>query len=435
MTLRLRLADREGREVTQNEATFSWFPASARQIDLRPAVYVHDPGGILPNARAVLREAGVRLAERLEPGVVCLAGAMDDKLLHFVHRGGAALLLALERESLPRTTSGLASVGRDKNGWWGDWASGLNWFKPEGARPGGPWASLPQTTQFDFTFQNVTPKRVLVGFDSDRDFDDLWAGLFLGWVHFPATFAGGFRYGEGKVLATTFDLLRHAGRDPVGVVMLGDLLRFVASDRFAPKKTVEMTRVELSHTLVKTAEEGGTLWRYATEAPAGDWMQPDFDDRARSRTCRFSTRGLSQVTSRTRWSAADIWLRLTVDVPAQGIHAASLRYFHDDDFEVFVNGEPLLTRQGYTVDYEELTLAPDQAALFTPGKNVLCVHCRNHSGPQYVDIGITYEPGAAASSPTSPASADEQGREEGNVAASPREMARHEEKVLQTTGS
>ncbi len=432
VTVRLRLVDRQGREVTRNEEAFSWFPASARQIDLRPAVYVHDPSGILPNARAVLREAGVRLAESLEAGVVCLAGAMDDKLLHFVHRGGAALLLALERESLPRTTSGLASVGRDKNGWWGDWASGLNWFKPEGARPGGPWASLPQTAQFDFTYQNVTPKRVLVGFDPDRDFEDIWAGLFLGWIHFPAAFAGGFRYGDGKVLATTFDLLRHAGRDPVGVVMLGDLLRFVASDRFVPKKTVEMTRVELSHTLVKTAEEGGTEWRYSTEAPPANWTRPGFDDRTWKTGRSGFGRGLSQATSRTRWSAADIWLRLDLDVPAEGMAAASLRYFHDDDLEVFVNGEPLLTRQGYTGDYEDLSLAPDQVALFTPGRNVVCVHCRNHDGPQYVDIGITYEPGSVPQAPRGPAPPAEA---EGNVAASPLEMARHGEKVLQTTGS
>lgn len=433
VTLRLRLVDRDGREVTKNTENLSWFPASCRQIDLRPAVYVHDPLRILRNARGVLREAGVRLAERLEPGVLCLASQMDDKLLHWVHRGGAALLLALERESLPRTTSGLASVGRDKNGWWGDWCTNLNWFRPDGAKRGGPWVSLPQTRQFDFTFQNVVPKRVLVGFDPREDFDDIWAGLFLGWVHFPATFAGGFRYGDGKVLATTFDLLRYADRDPVGVVMLGDLLRFIAGKQFAPKKTVEMTRIELATTLVKTAEEGGTPWRYSTAAPDRRWTQPGYDDRGWKTGKSGFGRGLSQVTARTRWSTAEIWIRLDVEVPAEGIGRASLRFFHDDDVEIFVNGEPLLTRQGYTVEYEDIALAPDQVALFRPGRNVLAIHCRNESGPQYVDLGITYDPPGARTPPVRESLPGE--TTDGNVAESPGRMARHEEKTLQTTRS
>ncbi len=424
VTLRLRLLDIDGKQITENYETLAWFPAAARDIDLRPAVYVHDPLDILPNARTVLRDADVTLAEHLEPGVICLASAADDRLLRFVQRGGAALLLALERESLPRTTSGLASVGRDKNGWWGDWCTNLNWFRSGGGRSGdNPWASLPQTRQFNFTFQGVVPNRVLVGWDAAEDADDIRAGLFLGWVRFPAALAAGFRYGEGKVLATTFDLLRRAPRDPVALVMLGDLLRFVASNRFTPRKTVEMTRVELSRSLVRAADEGGTVWRYRTTEPDTGWTQPDFDDRG-WRTGRGGFgRGVEQARARTRWNTADIYLRLAVEVPAEGIAQASLRYFHDDDMEVFVNGEPLFTRPGYVTDYEEVTLAPDQVALFRPGRNVLAVHCRNHYGPQFVDIGITYDVGAKT-----PEQAGE------NVAASPMMVAHRREMVLQTTG-
>jgi hypothetical protein len=442
VTLRVRLVDKNGAEVTRNHETFSWFPAASRHIELRPAVYVHDPLNALRGAAALLREAGVKVAERLEPGVLCLASQADEKLLHWVQRGGAALLLALERESLPRTTSGLASVGRDKNGWWGDWCSGLNWFRPDGAKAGGPWASLPQTRQFDFTFENVVPKRVLVGWDPKEDFDDIWSGLFLGWVQYPAAFAAGFRYGDGKVLATTFDLLRYADRDPVGVVMLGDLLRFAAGDKFAPRKTVEMTRIELSQTLVKTAEEGGAVWRYRTDRPndSGDWASPEYDDTGvgwKSGKGGFG-RGLSQVTNRTRWNTAEIWLRLEVSVPEGGLSEATLRYFHDDDMEIFVNGEPLLARQGFATDYEDLALAPDQVALFTPGRNVIAVHCRNEVGPQFVDLGITYEPGGAAVPPSrdgSQAAANgSHGRNGENTATTARQVAQHEEGgALQTT--
>ena len=87
-----------------------------------------------------------------------------------------------------------------------------------------------------------------------------------------------------------------------------------------------------------------------------------------------------------------------MEVPDGGISCASLRYFHDDDVEIFVNGEPLLTRSAYTTEYEDLSLAPDQVSLFRPGRNVIAMHCMNVTGPQYVDIGITAELAEATNS-------------------------------------
>jgi hypothetical protein len=432
--LRLRLVDRNGVTVNENYEKFSFFPAERRTIDLPKAVFLHDPTKLLPNARAILTEAGVRIAERLEPGVLCLASAMDEKLLHFVDRGGAALLIAVDRTSLPRTTSGLASLSRDKNGWWGDWCSGLTWFHPDGARRGGPWASLPQTRQFDFTFRNIVPRRVLVGWDAEEDSEDILAGLFLGWIGFPAAFAAGFRYGEGKVLCTTFELMRSARPDPVSIVLLGDLLSYIDSPGFAPKKVALMERIELSHLVVPTGEEGGTTWRYTTTAPGPEWLEAEFDDSAWKKGKSGFGRGLSQVTSRTKWNSTDIWLRLVVEIPDGGISRASLRYFHDDDLEIFVNSEPLLTRSGYTTEYEDLALAPDQAALFQPGKNVIAIHCLNVTGPQFVDIGLTAElAGAVLPVPVDvridPALTDS------NPAADSTHVAERQEGELQLTGN
>ncbi|MBC8101611.1 MAG: hypothetical protein H7Z41_03385 [Cytophagales bacterium] len=391
VSLRLRLTDKNGALVNENYEKFAFFPAEQRHIELPQPVYLHDPTKLLPSARAVLLEAGIILSDRLEPGVLCLASVMDEKLLHFVNRGGAALLLTVDRTSLPRTTSGMTSVSRDKNGWWGDWCSAVNWFRPDGARTDGPWASLPQTRQFDFSFRGIVPRRVLVGWDPETEADDILAGLFLGWIGFPAAFAAGFRYGDGKVLCTTFELLRNAKTDPVSVVVLGDLLKYVGSSRFTPKKVAPMERVELSHTLIRSGEDGGATWRYTTVAPEARWVTPDFDDGAWKKGRSGFGRGLTNVAARTKWSSADIWLRLVVDIPEGGISQASLRYFHDDDFELFVNGEPLLMRPGFTTDYEDLALAPDQTALFRPGKNLVCIHCMNVVGPQFVDIGMTAE--------------------------------------------
>jgi hypothetical protein len=103
-TLHFRLVDRHGALVTENTHALALYPASARDIaGLRAPVYVHDPLGLMPNAAQVLRGAGVRVADQLDDDVICLTSRADDHLLRWIERGGAALLLALERESLPRT--------------------------------------------------------------------------------------------------------------------------------------------------------------------------------------------------------------------------------------------------------------------------------------------------------------------------------------------
>ncbi len=438
--LRLRLTTKDGSLISENYEKFSFFPASARQIDLRPAVFLHDPLGLFPNAPQTLREAGVRLAERLEDGVICLASRLDDKIERWTERGGAVLLLALDRASLPRTASGLASVSRDKNGWWGDWCSSLTWFAPNG-----PWSGLPQTGQFDFTFRDVTPQRVLTGFDAETEADDILSGLFIGWIHYPATVIGGFRYGDGKVLATTLELFRKAKTDPVSVVLLGNLLRHVASPKFAPRKNAIMTRLDYAETLIATGEEKqGQTWRYTTVKPSDDWTDAAFDDAAWKTGKGGFGRGMAQAKARTKWASADIWLRATVTLPEAhgGAKAANLRYFHDDDMEIWLNNEPLLTRPDYGTDYEDVILSPDQVALLKPGVNVMCVHCQNVRGPQFVDVGLTYEPRIAApqladllAPAPEPVATDKTGESSGEAAPNPattsQEVAAHEEQTPQ----
>lgn len=437
VTLEICLDDAAGKRINTNEERFSFFPAAAKRLTLEKPVFVYDPLKLFPqNVVQNLTDAGLRIASELSEGVLCLASVADETMMSFIREGGDAVLLALDRDSLPRTTSGLASVSRDKNGWWGDWCSGLNWFRPDGAKRGGPFEGLPHTAPFDFSFRKIIPRRVLVGWNPEKEAEDIWAGIFVGWVRLPATLVGGFRYGKGKVLATTFNLLRSA-EDPVSRVLLGSLLGFAASDRFDPQKSVAMERLELSHTLLAAADIKGETWRYTTVKPAENWTAEAFDDK-RWRTGRAGFgQGLSQATTRTKWKEDNIYLRIELTVPPEGVQQAHLRCFHDDDVEIFLNGEPLLTRSGYTTEYEDFILAPDQVALFQPGCNVLAVHCQNVHGPQYIDVGITVElkGSPVILPPAGRNGVTQEAHEETDAAVSSQQMAAHEERTLQTTGS
>jgi hypothetical protein len=88
---------------------------------------------------------------------------------------------------------------------------------------------------------------------------------------------------------------------------------------------------------------------------------------------------------RTEWKTDDIWLRTTIELSTNAIRNPHLRIHHDEDAEIFINGQEAVTVQGFETDYVELRLDP---TLLRDGKNVIAVHCHQSGGGQYIDVGI-----------------------------------------------
>ena len=63
---------------------------------------------------------------------------------------------------------------------------------------------------------------------------DILAGMVSGWIHHPAAHTVQFRYGQGRVIMTTFRLRASLGLDATGTTMLHDLLEYIGSDRCRP---------------------------------------------------------------------------------------------------------------------------------------------------------------------------------------------------------
>jgi hypothetical protein len=139
--------------------------------------------------------------------------------------------------------------------------------------------------------------------------------------------------------------------------------------------------------LLPTGEAEGQPWRYTTEAPPEDWRAPGFDDRGWAEgLAGFGREGTPNARIRTAWLTPDIWLRRRFDLPGP-VQAAALRFYHDEDMEVYLNGHPILRRQGYGVNYQTVELPPEALAHFVAGENVLAVHCHQTEGGQFIDVG------------------------------------------------
>ena len=169
----------------------------------------------------------------------------------------------------------------------------------------------------------------------------------------------------------------------------------------------DVARLKAAHDRVRAAAERGArsrsekctlvprrapdAWRYAFAAPAADWMQPAFDDSLWKRsTGGLGSKGMrSNAKIATEWNTQDLWLRTAFDCDAAGADEIVADIYHDEDCEIYLNGERLLSLKAYNRDYElyKIDVAKFKA-LVRPKGNVLAVHMKQTYGEQYFDMDL-----------------------------------------------
>lgn len=149
------------------------------------------------------------------------------------------------------------------------------------------------------------------------------------------------------------------------------------------KEFVDPEKVRM---LLSSADEETVRWKYTTEAPGEDWMKNDFDDSAWSTgEGQFGSDNFDLV--KTPWSTDDIWLRRHFNLDKVGSEIV-LKVAHDEDYEIYVNGQLLFAEPGYNSSYRYIKMDEDKSELFQKGQNVIAVHCKNTNGDQLIDVGI-----------------------------------------------
>lgn len=161
-------------------------------------------------------------------------------------------------------------------------------------------------------------------------------------------------------------------------------------DSFQSNKPVTVNKLPYDwKALIPTGRQKSTAWRYTEDNPGENWITKDFDDSAwKKGSSGFGTRRVKGLS--TRWDSSDIWLRKTFQLTdLESIGWASLQYFHDENMQIYLNGELLLNERGATPYSKEFPLQEEQIKLLRKENNVIAVHCQNKEGGQYIDVGLS----------------------------------------------
>jgi hypothetical protein len=174
-----------------------------------------------------LQALGYRTTRRLTADIkVAVTNYPTADLLHWVRAGGDLLVINNQGTSPFFWTQGRGGA------YSGSWISSFSWMRPEIHK------RFAVVNPLSMPYQRVMPTRTILGLPvGDAAFHgDLLAGMVCGWVRHPTVHTVQFRYGQGRVIMTTFALEEALALadDAVAVALLHDLIDHLHSDACRP---------------------------------------------------------------------------------------------------------------------------------------------------------------------------------------------------------
>ena len=218
----------EGRLIATNHLDSGIHAQRTKPAQMRQLVWSPDD-----DIRDRFKALGYASARALEEATLVVSRIHNEAIAAHVRKGASLLLLPEKDMSLYPFFPHWQNVKvqtRDGTLWRGDWASSFAWL-----RRAGHFARMPGGPLLDETVDRILPDYVISGCNL-LDFQArVFGGLVVGWIHKPVALGVERSYGRGRLVASTFQLLRdEAGADPAATAMLDALVELSVEAR-APR--------------------------------------------------------------------------------------------------------------------------------------------------------------------------------------------------------
>jgi hypothetical protein len=143
-------------------------------------------------------------------------------------------------------------------------------------------------------------------------------------------------------------------------------------------------------TVVPAGDEVNYAAAYTESDPGEGWMKEGFNDRSWKKG--IAPFGDNKSICKTMWLSKDIWVRREFNISSTNFNKLFLKLQHDDDVQVYLNGETVYDTKGYTGKFIYLPIEDAIKSKIKKGKNMLAVHVTNNVGGAWLDAGIVEEP-------------------------------------------
>ncbi len=153
--------------------------------------------------------------------------------------------------------------------------------------------------------------------------------------------------------------------------------------RFLGKEDIQLKAI------VPMASDEAWKAKYTHSEPSKGWMNTNFNTKGwKDGIGAFGNFDNRDVN--TMWETEYIWVRR--EVPAIDLSdytKAYLRYSHDDDFILYLNGKEILNTGNCARENQKMEIDP--SLLNKDGKNIFAAYCHDRGGLSYLDFGIYVE--------------------------------------------
>jgi len=207
------------KNLAENSLQFYVYPAA--RPEQPPHISFYDPSGNLRRLADEMYTRGYIAPSEAEALPLLITSTFDSQVKRKLQAGGQVILLANGHQTL---APGIEVVSRQGNGRGFDFADFL-WVRK--TRP--PFTSIGFDTIPGFEVQQATPTAIVQGIPA-KDFLDVLAGMFYGWVQLNSGVLVQAKCGKGKLLICTFSLSTTYGNDPYSTYLLDALVKYAVSD-------------------------------------------------------------------------------------------------------------------------------------------------------------------------------------------------------------
>jgi beta-glucosidase/6-phospho-beta-glucosidase/beta-galactosidase len=194
--------------------------STEQELFIFPEIAPHGEGLPMyaPDLREPLEKLGFSVTEDLLQAGAAIVKVLDDSLREYILRGGRVLLLAEDKDALQMYIPNLDIKAREETVWQGDWANSFGWHR---------FDTIPTRGTVNFAFAGITPEYVLTRFMPGDFAFNVYAGLFIGWLHKPVPTIARRKAGQGEVLVSTFRLSQNLDTNPVAMYLFAELMKLV----------------------------------------------------------------------------------------------------------------------------------------------------------------------------------------------------------------